>query len=286
MFKCLDLHTHTNASDGNLTPTQLVKKAKQLGLSYLAKTDHDTIGLTVEFLNAGKKYKLHTIPGIEISAQFQNKSVHIVGLNINYQNKKIIQYTKTYTHIRQIRSTKIISKLKKLGWHIDAKQLQRQLIGRPHMALAVIKHPQNKMRLKKEFGAIPRFGEFINAYITPGKSAYVPKSKHISAPDAINLIHQVNGLAILAHPLTKSNEFNYSQQHLKNLLKLKFDGLEVYSSEHTLIEIKKLLLLAKKHKLLISGGSDYHDPDNDLGKYNHRPLTTSLCQNLINVLNK
>lgn len=280
----IDLHTHTIASDGNLTPTQLVKKAQQLGFSYLAKTDHDTMGLMSEFLTAGKKYKLHTIPGIEISAHFKNKSVHIVGLNINYHNKKLIQYTKTYTQVRQQRAKKIINKLKKLGWHIDNKQLNRPLIGRPHIALAVIKHPKNKTRLIKEFGSIPRFGQFINKYIIPGTSAFVPKSKHITAQAAIKLIHQAGGLAIFAHPLTKSNEFNYSASHLKNLLKLDFDGLEVYSSEHTPSDVKKLLNLAKQHNLLISGGSDYHDSDNNLGQYNKKFITAKLCQDLIGKL--
>ncbi len=279
-----DFHTHTTASDGHLTPTQLVKLAQKIKLSYLAKTDHDTVNLMHEFLVAGKKYKIHTFPGIEISSKFKNKSVHVVGLNINYKNKKLIQYTQIYQLIRQQRAKKIIAKLKKLNWYIDNKQIQRQIIGRPHIALAVIKHPLNKKRLIKEFGTLPTFGQFISKYIVPGSGAYAPKTKHITTNNAIKLIHQADGLAILAHPLTKSNEFNYTNLYLQQLLKLNFDGIEVYSSEHTPNEIKQLLTLAKKYNLLISGGSDYHDSNNELGKYNHRFLNSNNCRKLIDKL--
>ena len=272
----IDLHTHTVASDGELTPSQLVKKAKQLKISYLAKTDHDTVNLMREFLIAGKKYKIHTIPGIEISSQYKNKSVHIVGLNIDYRNKNLIKYTVDYTKIRQQRAEKIIIKLKKLDWYIDYKQIQRQLIGRPHLALSVIKHPKNKKRLLKEFGHLPTFSEFIKKYIIPGKPAYIPKSKHISITQTIKLIHQANGLAILAHPYAKKNEIKHFNIFIENLSKFNFDGIEVYSPKHTINDTKKLIKLAHQHNFFISCGSDYHEISNELGKYNHQQLNKKI----------
>ena len=282
----IDLHTHTIASDGELTPTQLVKKAKQLGIVYLAKTDHDSMDLTNEFLSAGKKYKIHTIAGIEISAQYNQISTHILGLGIDYKNKQLKNYTQKYKLIRKTRAEKIKNKLIKLNWHIDQQQLNHSLIARPHLALAVIKHPANQSRLLQEFAHLPTFGEFIQSYIIPGRPAYVSKSSRPTAIAAIKLIRQAGGLAILAHPYTKSKEFNYSQHHLKQLLQLNFDGLEIYYPEHTPSEIKYLIQLAKRYNLLISGGSDYHDTKNKLGYYGRHQLTANLCQNLIDKLNK
>jgi len=277
----IDLHTHSIASDGKLTPTQLVKKAKRLGIIYLAKTDHDSIDLMEEFLKAGKKYNIHTITGIEISAHYKQISSHILGLNIDYKNQELKDYMRKYKLIRQARAQKIKAKLNKLGWQIDQQQLRRSLIARPHLALAVIKHPANKARLFKEFGHLPTFGEFIQRYIIPGQPAYAPKSSRIQASAAISLIHRAKGLAILAHPYSKSEEFNYSQDYLKQLVQLNFDGLEIYYPEHTPSEIKKLIQLAKHHNLLISGGSDYHDTKNKLGYYGRRALKVKLCQDLI-----
>ena len=140
----IDLQTHTTASDGKLTPTQLVCKAKKLGISYLAKTDHDNANLMTEFFDAGKKLNVHTIPGIEISSRYKGKSLHILGLGINYKNKKIINYTKKVALVRKKRALQMVEKLKQAGWKIKKQEIQKKIITRPDVAKTVINHKGNK----------------------------------------------------------------------------------------------------------------------------------------------
>ncbi|NCP17183.1 hypothetical protein CO134_01685 [Candidatus Kuenenbacteria bacterium CG_4_9_14_3_um_filter_39_14] len=284
----VDLHCHTTASDGKLTPTQLIQKAKRLDFSWLAKVDHDSAYLTDEFLLAGKKYKINAIAGIEISSRYKNKSIHVIGLGINHASQAIIAYAKSKTIARKIRGLKMVKKLEKNGWHIKKSELKRQLVARPHVALAVINHPKNKKRLLAEFGQMPNFSTFITAYIAPGKPGFVPKTFYISPAAAIKLIHSAGGLAIIGHPCSKTKEFSYSQAHLKELItKFKFDGLEVYSHDHNQAEIKYLKKLALKYNLLMSAGSDYHGYDKitPLGICNNgRYATQKMCQEIISRL--
>jgi 3',5'-nucleoside bisphosphate phosphatase len=276
----VDLHCHTYASDGKTSPTELIKKAHKMGFSVIAKTDHDSIDLTAEFLKAGKKYGIQTISGIEISSRYKKKSVHIIGLNINHTNKALISYTKSRNIARKKRGLKMASKLGSLGWHIKKSEFNRKNVVRPHIALSVINHSGNKTRLIKEFGSIPDFSTFIRAYIVPGKPCFVPKTFHLKPNLAIRLVHQAGGLAIIGHPKSKTNEFNYTDKYLTEIItKFSFDGLEVYSRDHTKTDIAKLAKLAKKYNLLISAGSDYHGYDDSY------PLGASNCGKKVNQKN-
>ncbi|NMC51298.1 PHP domain-containing protein [Candidatus Kuenenbacteria bacterium] len=281
----LDLHCHTIASDGILTPTALVKKAKQLGFSFIAKTDHDNVDLTAEFLSAAKKYQITGIPGMEISSRYQGKSLHILGLGIDYKNKKIKWYATKCREARKTRGLKMVAKLKNNGWHIKKNELNKTLLARPHVALSVINHPKNKKRLLKEFGAIPDFSTFIRQYLAKGCPCYVPKKFYLKPLPAIKMLHSAGGLAIVAHPMSKTKEFSYSQKHLTKIIReLPFDGLEVYNTCHTDTEIDYLKKIAQKNNLLISAGSDYHGYDKNypLGpRYRGRMITRSECQELL-----
>jgi predicted metal-dependent phosphoesterase TrpH len=270
----IDLQTHTLASDGRLTPSQLLAKAKKLGFSYIAKTDHDNIDLTVEFIAAGKKFGVHAIPGIEISSRYKNKSVHILGLGIDYKNKKIAAYSEKIALVRRQRAEIMTQRLKQLGWQIKKEAIRKRIITRPDIAYTVLTHPGNKKRLMAEFGCLPNYSTFIRKYMIKGKPAFVPKPFYLAAISSIKLIRNAGGLAIIAHPGSKSPEFNYTKRYFQNLIKLKFDGLEVYSSVHNQEQINYFKKLAHQHKLLISAGSDYHGYDEihplgicDNGKY-------------------
>lgn len=288
LFMFLDFHTHTLASDGQLTPAELVKKAKKLGILYLAKTDHDTVDLMPAFMAAGKKYGVHTIPGMEISSRYTGRHLHLVALNIDYLHPAIKKYTAKVLAVRRNRALKMARNLAALGWHIKWSELKRQLIARPHIALAVIKHLSNRSRLIKEFGHLPNFSEFIKRYIIEGKPNYVKRDYYISPTAAIRMVHRAGGLIFVAHPASRGEEFCYPQTHLTKLAQLGFDGLEVYAREHTPADIKFLSALTNKYALLTTGGSDYHG-DNDktrpLGVCHHdRRLTVSHCQPLVDRL--
>lgn len=283
----VDFHTHTLASDGKLTPTQLVKKTKKLGILYLAKTDHDNVDLMDEFMQAGKKYGVHTIPGIEISSKYKGKSAHIVGLGIDWNDKEIRKYAKKCKVARKQRGLKMAEKLAGLGFEIKQSEIDRNVITRPHVANAVINHKLNKKRLLDEFGKIPNFSEFIQKYLAKEASCFVSKTFYMPAKPAIKMIHEANGLAIIGHPCSKTKEFSYSPKHLLKLIKLKFDGIEVYNPDATLVEIKYLKNLAKKYNLLISAGTDYHGIDTEfkLGRSNAgKYVREEMCGELVDSL--
>lgn len=286
----VDFHTHTLASDGQLTPTELIKKAKQLGFSFIAKTDHDNVNLMSEFLAAGKKFGVNTITGMEISSRYQGKSLHIVALGIDYKNKKINDYAQKCIAARKVRGLKMAAKLARAGWQLKKSELDRVLLARPHVALAVINHPQNKKRLLQEFGAIPDFSTFIRKYLAKDCSCYVPKKYYIKPLPAIRMIHASGGLAIIAHPLCQTKEFRYSRPHLLKIIKnLPFDGLEVYNNGNAPLDTLYLKNLAIKHHLLASAGSDYHGYDKEfpLGvEYRGRLLKEVACRELVDRLAK
>lgn len=267
----IDLQCHTLASDGKLSPAQLMRHAHQLGFSYIAKTDHDTLDLMKEFLAAGRKYKIKAIPGIEISARYKNKPIHILGLGIDSGHPAIKDYCRQAVDARRQRALNMAHKLEKQGWHILRSELDRKLIVRPHVAHSVIRHPKNKKRLLKEFGQLPDFSTFITAYMVKGQRAFVKKTFALKASEAIKVIQQAAGLSIIAHPGSTSQEFCYTEKYLAQAIHLGFDGLEVYSSAHSKKQTAYLKNIAKKYKLLISGGSDYHGYDT------MRPL--GICHN-------
>ncbi|HRY63371.1 MAG TPA: PHP domain-containing protein [Patescibacteria group bacterium] len=285
----IDFHTHTIASDGRLTPTALIKKAKALGFGLIAKTDHDNVNLMPEFISAGKKFGIQAIPGMEISSRYLDKSLHIIALNIDYQNKKINWYAEQCIAARKIRGLKMADKLAINGWQLKKSELNHTLLARPHVALAVINHPKNKKRLLQEFGLLPDFSTFIKKYLAKNCPCYVPKKYYLRPLPAITMIHAAGGLAIIAHPACKTKEFSYSRAHLSKIIKnLPFDGLEVYSRDNTPAETTYLKSLAAKHHLLISAGSDYHGYDKEfpLGvKYRGKLVNTSYCTELIEKLN-
>jgi len=283
----IDLHCHTTASDGVLTPAELIQKAAKLKFSHIAKTDHDNVDLMAEFIAIAKKYRITPIPGIEISSRYYKKSVHIVGLNIDWQNKKLNQYANNCKTARKQRALKMISKLSQHGFKINRKKINRTVIVRPHVAASVTSHQKNKHRLMQEFSHIPSPSEFIQKYLARGCPCFVAKTFSIPARQAIKLIKQAHGLAILAHPKSKTPEFKYNNQFLNKLIKLPFDGIEVYASGNTQAETKYLKNLADKHNLLYSAGSDYHgiDAEYPLGICtNKKYVDAKKCQRLINKL--
>jgi predicted metal-dependent phosphoesterase TrpH len=284
----LDLHTHTLASDGKLNPEQLVKKSKQLGILYLAKTDHDTVNLMPAFMAAGKKYGVKTIPGMEISSRYLGRHLHLTALGINYEHSTIEKYTAKVLTVRRDRAMRMAKNLTKQGWYIKWSELRSALITRPHVANSVIRHKKNQNRLQKLFGHLPSFSEFIKKYLVEGKAAYVKKEYYITPKSALKMVHEAGGLLLVAHPASRGEEFCYPHSHLIKLAKFGFDGLEVYAREHTASDIKYLTGLAKKNNLLISGGSDYHGDNNQthpLGVcYLGHRLLIKHCQDLLTKL--
>jgi predicted metal-dependent phosphoesterase TrpH len=246
-----DLHVHTTASDGVDTPEEVILTALKTGLRGLAITDHDTVtGLrpAYQFIK-DQKIEIDLIPGIELNTDYGDDEVHILGYFIDFQNKNLIQRLSEIRNQRYERAEKIIAKLQLMGFIITFDEVQKlaqgNLIGRPHIARALC----NK-------GYACSIEDAFRKFIDRGMPAYVPRYK-FHPREAINLIRQVGGISILAHPgLIK--DFN----KIYEVIDMGVEGLEIYYPEHSSDKIMELDNLAEQNHLLITGGSDYHGPGN------------------------
>lgn len=261
----LDLHTHTTASDGVLTPTQLIEQAAKNNINAIAITDHDTVSGIAEGIEAARKFNVTLIPGIEISTKVDSFSeeihrpiseeIHLVGLFINPQNPQLLQKIELLKNFREERNKKIIEKLKKIGIEIPEELLLNMssrpktiaTLGKPDFAKALYKIAA----VKHEAEA---FGTFLN---DKNGLAGVPKER-IELGDAISLIHKAEGLAILAHPFHITKNYTELYTLVEKYAELGLDGMEVYYNNYNRKEIKNLKKIAKQFGLLKSGGSDFH----------------------------
>lgn len=240
-----DLHIHTTASDGRLSPQEIILSAIKAKLSYIAITDHDTVsGLQqVSNINTGN---LSVISGIEFSTDYPEYEIHILGYNINIYNTQLQQTLDILVSDRQKRAERILAKLKKLGFIVGYDQVLRiagtaSAIGRPHIARALVE--------KGYFKSVSQVFEQLIGYNGP---AYEPHYK-LKVPDAINLIKNAGGKAVLAHP-GLTNNIEVIQWVIENGI----DGIEVYHPTHTTDQEQFFLQIAKTNQLFITGGSDYH----------------------------
>ncbi len=282
-----DLHCHSLYSDGTSSPEQLIALAGKNGLSALSITDHDTVDAYRELepstekkglyhLRSESKGKEHPMPkiaivsGIEFSTWFQNANIHVLGYRFDPENPAMTALCLKHKTRRQDRNRQMLEKLSSSGLNITEEEVSagfhRGTIGRPHIALAMIKR-----------GYISTIKEAFEKYLGEGRPCYV-QGIAFSIDEAIDTIHEAGGLAVIAHPhLIKP------QKLVKALLHLPFDGIECYYGAFSLQVQEQWLKVAKKHNLLVTGGSDFHGdnkPGIDLGvswvdeKYFDAILTT------------
>ncbi|MCC6864771.1 MAG: PHP domain-containing protein [Ignavibacteria bacterium] len=255
-----DLHTHTHYSDGYHSPEELIKHAKNSGLTHIAITDHDNVDSYFEASEYADKFGIELISGTEISAEHNGKETHILAYFIDHKNEELLQYLKNFRRERVKRAEKIVNKLNELGLAITFGDVIKQVkgngsIGRPHIAIAMV---ENKF--------VNNYFDAFNKYIGDDKPAYV-KKPNISAKDAISLINRCGGLSFIAHP-GKSMRNNNA---LFEMIEFGVDGIEVIHPSHTEKDSEYFRNIANQYFLLESGGSDFHGGRiNDvsiLGKY-------------------
>jgi predicted metal-dependent phosphoesterase TrpH len=242
-----DLHVHSSASDGVLTPEELVVKACELKLSGLALSDHDTVdglSIAVDYIKH-HELPLDFIPAIEMNTELDNHEVHILGYYIDYRNEELKQQLLQIKEARRGRAVKMINRLRDMGIEIDMKRVEQiamdDLIARPHIARALL-----------EKGYVSTEKEAFDKYIGKGRPAYVPRYK-FEPQTALKLIADAGGVSVLAHPGLLRDQ---AMVHL--LVEMGVEGLEVYYPEHSPSIISEYLKLCSDKKLLITGGSDYH----------------------------
>ena len=249
-----DLHLHTTASDGRLSPKEIVLKAAQVGLDVIAITDHDSVGGIQSALEAAKSFpRLLVIPGIEINTYMPRSEVHILGYFIDYLDPEFNRALEELRNSRYERGRKMVAKLAGLGIEIDWERVltlaSGGTIGRPHIAQAML-----------ERGYIASLPEAFTKYIGNGGIAYV-KRKKVTPSEAVELIIKANGLPFIAHPADIENLDSFIYQ----LKQAGIAGLEVYYPKYSQNKIAHLEALATKYGIITSGGSDYHGLDNTIG---------------------
>lgn len=241
-----DLHIHTTFSDGTDTPKEVVEKASIMGLHTIAITDHDAIDGIEEALKCANNTTVEVIPGVELSSYVEERSFHILGLFIDWQNDWLKENLDFFKRQRKVRGERIVEKLQKLGVKISMKDVLsisgNGSVGRPHIAEALVK-----------VGAVSSFDQSFEIYIGKNRPAYVPKYQ-LSPAQAAEIIHNAGGVAVLAHPLISAA----NEEQIVQIMSMGMDGIEVYHPKHEDTRIEKLKRMAEENNWLITGGSDYH----------------------------
>jgi hypothetical protein len=243
----VDLHLHTTASDGRLTPEEVVQAAAEKGLTIIAITDHDSVEGVSSAIEAARPFpSLTVIPGVEINTDVPDGAVHILGYLMDYEDKEFQSSLKELRHSRELRAQKMLAKLEDLGIYVDWQRVQELAgggsMGRPHIALAMF-----------ERGYISSLEEAFMKYIGRKGPAYV-KRLRLSPVEAVEMIIRAGGLPVLAHPADISN----LEALVVQLRHVGLVGLEAYYNGYHNKTIQRLVGLADKHGLLTSGGSDFH----------------------------
>jgi 3',5'-nucleoside bisphosphate phosphatase len=252
----IDLHIHSTASDGTLSPAEIISLALRLPLVAISITDHDSIAGSREALLCGVPDELGFLTGVEISAEPPPSyggpgSIHILGYGLRLDDPELNRALEKLQDARKDRNPEIIARLNKLGISIRIEEVEKEAgdgqPGRPHIA---------KLLVKK--GVVKTLEAAFDRYLGNGKPAYVDKFR-IECSQAIELINAAGGIPVLAHPclLELENEEQLDEMLLE-MMSMGLKGLEVYFPQHSPEQTRRYAALARRHDLFMTGGTDFH----------------------------
>ncbi len=253
----IDLHTHTTASDGSLSPAALVQKAHVLGLAALAVTDHDTISGLAEAADTARELGIDFLPGVELSVEDKDGRFHLLGYGFDPEFPELTEKLTALRRGRAARNVQMAEKMAALGLPVTLDDVraaakkhggeESEVIARPHFAQALI----NK-------GVVASVQEAFDKYLASGKPLY--QAKEVLTPaDAIALLHRAGGVAVMAHPgLIPLSEAALAARVAALQGEAGLDGIESLYSQHSPADTERFLDLARRHDLLVTGGSDFH----------------------------
>lgn len=255
----VDLHIHTTASDGTDSPTQVVAKAKTLGLTAIAITDHDTVQGVDEGVRAGTNLGIEVVPGVEISCKWKEYRVHLLGFYLNQLDHGLVAMLEWMRAGREARLPIMLARLRELGIEVDQDEVEAEAkgesTGRPHLARVLVRN-----------GVVSSFDEAFDKYLAQGRPAYAERPRPTLA-EGIQTILNAQGVPVIAHPLTVEVA---PRQLIETLVPFKLQGIEYYYPYHQMtgqspdwyatIDSNLALIkeLAREFDLILTGGSDYH----------------------------
>lgn len=276
----IDLHLHTKASDGDLTPEELIDLAITKGIKTIAITDHDTIDGLESAIQYSKGKDIFVIPGVELEATTQHGQMHIVGLFIDYKNKDFIKKI-DQIHLDRVKRNEIfIKEFNKMGFDITIEELQEvsdgKTIGKPHFAKLFLR--KNYIQTKSEM--------FDNYFNKPPLNKY--KKGNNTAKEIIEAIKKCGGIVILAHPQSLKLSHDELVEKIKELKSYGLDGLECYHSLQTPEQMVEFKQIALDLDLIYSKASDYHGPitkpDTQIGTGNNNNIVNDEEDFILNQL--
>lgn len=259
-MRYVDLHVHSNASDGTLTPSEVVHLALQKNLAAIALSDHDTVNGVPEAISAAEGTTLEVVPATELSCYYQNVEIHILGLFVDYTDAAFQAKLEELEQARMQRNLDMIALFQRDGIPITPEELQagnpKSVITRAHFARVLVE----KGYCKDKNAAFDR-------YVGVGCPYYLPKPQ-ITPELSLPLITKAGGIPILAHPMLYKLGYRQVEELIQYLIPLGLKGIEAYHSSNNISQSDKLRSLALKYHLVVSGGSDFHGankPDIELG---------------------
>ena len=241
----VDLHVHTNYSDGSFSPEEVVSQAEKCGLTAIGITDHDEVSGVTEAIWSGRSRGIEIVPAVELTSGCNGKEIHLLGYLIDHNHRGLRERLKHFRHDRFKRMVKMIEKLRKLGIDIYIEAVRRIAgrgsLGRLHLARTLFQ--------QETVGTVQ---EAFDRYIGKNKPAYVEKPR-ISAEEAFELITTAGGIPVLAHP-----KLARVDKQIPELVRLGLRGIEAFYAKHTPDDVNKYLAIAEEYELLVTGGSDCH----------------------------
>lgn len=259
--RMIDMHVHSSASDGTFAPSDLLAEAKKAGLCAMALTDHDTMDGIEEAQQAANELGIELVPGVEISTEYNGREIHVLGYYVSQESPRLKAMLEEFRDFRVTRNVRMVERLREEGFSITMEQLREKfpdsVLTRAHMS-----------RFLCDTGQLPDTRTAFSKYLGENCCCYIDRPR-ISPADAVELIREAGGLAVLAHPVLCNLPDEELLEMIAEMKQAGMCGLEAVYSENTADDEAHMKKLAEEFDLCVTGGSDFHGknkPDIQLGK--------------------